>query len=177
MKLLSSIDTDKLLKIKAIVTDVDGVLTDGTINYTTSGEQLMKFDARDGAGIRYWCESGGKFAFLTGRSSAMVARRALELNIDKAVMNAKVKPPFFDSLLQELEVTAAETIYIGDDLPDISCMQRAGIGIAVADAVTEVLDIADGVTEHGGGRGAVREVISLLLRTQNKLETLMEKYK
>ncbi len=177
MKSLENIFIEKLKNIKAIITDVDGVLTDGSINYTTGGEQIMKFNAQDGAGIRYWMNSGGKFALLTGRSSAMVAKRALELDIDACLMNAKDKPPFFDSLLCELGVSADEVLYIGDDWPDIPCMVRAGLGIAVADAVGEVLDVADGVTSRSGGCGAVREVITLLLNAQKRLDKLMEQYK
>ena len=177
MKSLDDIDREKLLRIKAVVTDVDGVLTDGSINYTTSGEQLMRFDVRDGAGIRAWCLAGGMFAFLTGRSSAMVARRALELDITAVMMNAGKKLPFFERLLGQLGVVAEEVLYIGDDWPDIPCLCRAGVGIAVADAVAEVQEIADAVTCCRGGRGAVREVLVRLLKTQDKFDKLMEYYK
>lgn len=177
MKPLENIASEKLVKIRAIVTDVDGVLTDGSINYTTAGEQLMRFDVQDGAGIKYWQKSGGMFAFLTGRSSPMVARRALELDVDAALMNAKDKPPFFDSLIMELGVKPEEVLYIGDDWPDIPCMLKSGIGIAVGNAVEEVIAVADGVTSRYGGCGAVREVITLLLKTQNKLDKLLEHYK
>ncbi len=177
MKSLKEINIDKLLKIKAIITDVDGVLTDGSINYTTSGEQLLRFNAQDGAGISYWRNSGGVFALLTGRSSPMVARRALELKVDAQVMNAKDKSLFFDNLLCELGVSVDEVLYIGDDWPDISCMIKAGVGIAVADATEEVQEVADGITFRNGGCGAVREVISHLLKAQDKLDKLLEKYK
>ncbi len=86
---MDCIDSEKIQRIRAIITDVDGVLSDGAISYTTSGEQLLRFDAQDGAGIKYWQRVGGKFALLTGRSSSMVARRALELDVDEIVMNAK----------------------------------------------------------------------------------------
>ncbi len=174
---LDCIDSEKLQRVRAIITDVDGVLSDGAISYTTSGEQLLRFDAQDGAGIKYWQRAGGKFALLTGRSSSMVARRALELDVDEIVMNAKEKLGFFDILLGRLGVSATEVLYIGDDWPDIPCMRRAGLGVAVANAVEEVVQEADWVTRRPGGYGAVREVITHLLRAQNKLDKLLERYK
>lgn len=177
MKPLDNIAEDRLQKIKLIITDVDGVMTDGGITYTTAGEQILRFDAQDGAGIRAWCKMGGRFAFLTGRSSSMVAKRALELDIDACLMKVHDKLPEFHGLLEKFGVLPEETLYMGDDWPDFPCLKAAGIGVAVGDAVDEVVAVSDAVTAKNGGHGAVREVISILLKVQNKLDTLLEMYK
>ena len=177
MKLLKDISVERLRKIKIIITDVDGVMTDGGITYTTSGEQVLRFDAQDGAGIRAWGTVGGKFVFLTGRSSAMVAKRALELDLDACLMKVHYKLPEFERLLEQFSLTAEESLYIGDDWPDIPCLRAAGIGVAVGDAVEEAVNACDAVTEKSGGKGAVREVISILLKVQGHMDTLLEQYK
>lgn len=155
-----------------LITDVDGVLTDGGISYTASGEEIKTFDVKDGAGIKHWQRAGGKVAFLTGRGSPVVARRAAELGIDHLAMNAGDKLPVFRMILQQLKMTEEETVYVGDDWPDIPCLQEAGVGVAVADATRETLLAADAVTGRKGGQAAVREVIDAILYAQGVVESL-----
>lgn len=162
--------------LRLLITDVDGVLSDGGITYTSSGEELKTFDVKDGAGIKIWQRAGGLVAFLTGRGSAAVARRAAELEIDHLAMNAGDKLPVFLQILEKLGVSAQETIYIGDDWPDIPCLRRAGLGVAVADATPQTVAAAAAVTARTGGRAAVREVIDAVLLAQGKIGQLMERY-
>jgi len=161
--LIGQLPTERLRGLRLLITDVDGVLTDGGITYTAAGEEIKTFDVKDGAGIKHWQRAGGKVAFLTGRGSPVVARRAAELGIDHLAMNAGDKLPVFHEILKKLGVTPEETIYVGDDWPDIPCLQEAGVGVAVADATRETLIAADAVTGRAGGRGAVREVIDAVL--------------
>lgn len=177
MATISDIPQWKLDKLRLLITDVDGVLTTGGIGYTASGDEFKIFDVKDGAGFKYWQRGGGLSAFLTGRSSEVVLRRAEELGVDKVIMNAKDKLPEFTKIISELGVSAEEVIYIGDDWPDIPCIREAGVGVAVSDATPETIEVADAVTCLPGGKGAVREVIVDVLRAQGKIDQLMERYK
>lgn len=163
---------ERLSKLRLLITDVDGVLTDGGITYTASGEEVKTFDVKDGAGIKHWQKAGGLVAFLTGRGSPVVARRAAELGIDYLAMNAGQKLPVFHEILKALAVQADEVLYVGDDWPDIPCLQEAGVGVAVADATRETRIAADAVTGRPGGRGAVREVIDAVLYARGVAESL-----
>lgn len=162
--------------IRFLIVDIDGVMTDGSICYTSSGEELKTFNVKDGAGIKYWLRAGHAAGIITGRSSPMVMRRAEELGIELVEMNAKAKLPAFRAILEEAGVTPSEVAMIGDDLPDYPLVLRAGLGVAVADAVDEVKEVADLVTKKEGGRGAVREVIEYILKTQGRWDTIMEHY-
>jgi 3-deoxy-D-manno-octulosonate 8-phosphate phosphatase (KDO 8-P phosphatase) len=167
---------EKIFRIRALLLDVDGVMTDGGITYTSSGEELKTFNAKDGAGVKYWHRAGHASAIITGRSSPIVERRAAELGITVVEMGAKVKLPAFEMVLQKLSIAPEECVYVGDDLPDLPLIRAAGIGVAVADAVVEAKETADWVTELPGGRGAVREVIEKLLRAQGRWDALMARY-
>ncbi len=169
---IGQLPPQRLQGLRLLITDVDGVLTDGGITYTASGEEIKTFDVKDGAGIKHWQKAGGKIAFLTGRGSPVVARRAAELGIDYLAMNAGDKLPVFQDILHKLGVTAEETIYVGDDWPDIPCLQEAGVGVAVADATRETLIAADAVTGRPGGRRALREVIDAILYARGVVEAL-----
>lgn len=165
-----------LEEITALVMDVDGVLTDGGIIYSSSGSDVKEFNVRDGAGLKYWQRAGHKAALLSGRESATVERRAAELGIEVVMQGAKQKIPAFEKILAKLGCTAKEVAYIGDDLPDLPVMRRAGFAVAVADAAPEVGDAADYVTKAPGGRGAVREVIEHILRAQGRWKDIMARY-
>ena len=162
--------------IRAVICDVDGVLTDGTIYLGGDGQELKGFNASDGAGIKYLQRSGIAVALLTGRESGAVTRRAAELGIDHVRQGAKRKEPAFDELLAALGITDAEACYIGDDLVDVPVLRRAGLAVAVADARPEVLAIADLVTATPGGRGAVRELAEHLLKAQGKWADVIGRY-
>lgn len=165
-----------LAPIRFLVLDVDGVLTDGSITYDANGGELKTFDVKDGAGLKYWVRAGHAAGIITGRSSPMVLRRAEELDIRLVEMNAKNKAPALERMLAAAGVTLAETAVIGDDLPDLPLIRRAGLGIAVADAVQEVREAAGLVTNNRGGRGAVREAIEYILRVQGRWDGILARY-
>jgi len=169
-------DREKISRIKFLILDVDGVMTDGSICYTSSGEEMKCFDVKDGAGLKYWSRAGHAAGIITGRSSGIVPRRAEELGIEYVEMGAKNKLPAFLAMLEAAGVDASETAMIGDDLPDLPLIARAGLGIAVRDAVEEVREAADLVTNKKGGRGAVREVIDYILKVQGRWDGIMRRY-
>ena len=162
--------------IELLVLDVDGVLTDGRIVYDDAGREAKAFCVRDGAGLKLWHRAGKRSAFLTGRQSGIVDRRAQELGVHAVRQGALVKLPAFQDILAELGAAPQRTAYVGDDLPDIPPMRQAGLAIAVADAVDEVKALADWVAPRPGGRGAVRWAIEQLLRAGGQWAKIMERY-
>ncbi len=169
-------EREKILPLRFLILDVDGVMTDGSISYTENGGEVKSFNAKDGAGLKYWTRAGHRAGIITGRSSPIVERRAEELGIAFVAMDAKNKLPAFEAMLREANVRPEEVAMIGDDLPDLPLIRRAGFGVAVADAVNEVREGADFVTEKDGGRGAVRELIEYILKVQGRWEGIMERY-
>ena len=174
---INQLDAESLARIRFLILDVDGVMTDGSIIYTASGDELKCFNVKDGAGLKYWQRAGHRAGIITGRSSPVVERRAAELGIEFLEMNAKNKLPAYDRMLGQAGVRPEEVAMIGDDLPDYPLIVRSGLGIAVADAVEEVKDAADLVTHTAGGRGAVREVIDLLLKAQGRWDAILQRYR
>jgi len=152
------------------------VLTDGKIILTPAGDEIKEFNVRDGSGMKYWQRAGGKIALLSGRGSPAILRRAEELGVDAVRLNARHKLPVLEEILRELDVTGDRVVAIGDDLPDIPVLRRSAFAVAVADAVEEVRELADHVTSARGGRGAVREVIELVLRRNGKWEQVLARY-
>jgi 3-deoxy-D-manno-octulosonate 8-phosphate phosphatase (KDO 8-P phosphatase) len=163
-------------QIELLVLDVDGVLTDGHILLTESGQEIKSFHARDGAGMKYWRRAGKKLAFITGRGSPVVLHRARELGVDFVRTDAKDKLPAYEQALAELGVGDAQTAVVGDDLTDIPMMRRCGLAIAVADAVAETRAVADWVTQAPGGAGCVREVIEKLLKQAGLWDSILQRY-
>ena len=157
---------EALRKIKVLAMDVDGVLTDGRIIIDSNGVETKNFDVQDGFGIVFLRKCGLKTAIISARESNVVAFRAQDLKIDKVWVGVYPKIGAYESLLKEFNVKDEEVCFIGDDLADIGVMKRCGVGIAVANAVAEVKQIAGYVTVRHGGRGAVREVIELILQSQ-----------
>lgn len=172
----SSVDPDLLRPLRFLILDIDGVMTNGAITYTSSGEELKTFNVKDGAGLKYWTRVGYRAGIITGRSSPMVERRAKELGIEFVAMDAKLKLPAFEQMLEKAGVKPEEAVMIGDDLPDLPLINRVGLGVAVADAVLEVKEAADYITKKKGGRGAVRETIEYILKGQGRWESIMERY-
>ena len=162
-------------EIRLLVCDVDGVLTDGGI-YLGETEEFKRYDGRDGAGLKYLMRNGIEVAFVTGRRSKSVERRAAELGVKHLRQGALKKLPVFKELLAELGVEARQAVYIGDDLIDLPPMRMAGVGVAGADAAPEVREHADFVTRRFGGHAAAREVAELILRAQGKWEPLVDAY-
>ncbi len=162
--------------VRAVVCDVDGVLTDGGIMLAEDGTETKRFNSHDGAGIHFLVEAGFQVAFLTGRESGAVARRAAELGVQHVRQGARDKIPAYQELLAAMGVSEAEVCYIGDDLPDLPVMRRAGWSVAPADARIEVRSAADYVTHAPGGRGAVREAVERILKAQGKWADIVRRY-
>lgn len=158
----------KIKKIKLLVMDVDGVLTDGKIVLDAQGNEIKFFDVQDGFGLVLFRRAGFKTAILSARSSPAVTARAQDLKIDKICQDAYPKADVYERLIRALECTHEETCFIGDDLPDLPVLKRAGLAVAVPNAAGELKKTADYVTVHQGGNGAVREVVELILKTQGK---------
>ena len=160
-------------QIELLVLDVDGVLTDGRIIYGTDNLEVKAFHVRDGSGLKLWHRAGKRSAVITGRNSPVVAVRAAELGVAHVVQGAAEKLGALRRVLVEMAVPEEAVCYVGDDLPDLAPMGRCGLAVAVADACAEVRRAAHHVTRQAGGRGAVREVIELVLRCQGSWEALV----
>jgi 3-deoxy-D-manno-octulosonate 8-phosphate phosphatase (KDO 8-P phosphatase) len=163
-------------RIKLLLMDCDGVLTDGRLWLMADGDEQKTFHARDGQGISLCHHAGLKTGIITGRTSSAVDRRAQDLKISYVRQEAKDKIKALDEILAEAGVSANECAYIGDDVADIPVMQRVGFAAAVADAVPETKQAAHYVTELKGGHGAVREVCDLILKAQGKWDEVMERF-
>jgi len=168
---------EKLKDIRLMVLDVDGVLTDGRFTILPSGEETKSFNSKDGSGLKYWMRTGGKIAFISGRSSKVVEMRAKELGIDVVRQGCKNKAPVLKEVLQELDVSPAEAAVIGDDLPDMPMFHICGMTACPSDAVEDVRDAADYVCLTEGGHGCVREVVEMILRATGKWDVVLERYR
>jgi 3-deoxy-D-manno-octulosonate 8-phosphate phosphatase (KDO 8-P phosphatase) len=155
---------ERLRRIRLLLLDVDGVLTDGRIIYDAQGVETKAFDVKDGHGLKLLQRAGVQVGIITGRQSEVVNIRARELGIDIVSQGAKDKLVPFDEIVQNLRLAADEVAYMGDDLPDLPVLRRVGWAVAPADAVGEIKPFVHYVTNHPGGRGAVREVCDLLLQ-------------
>ena len=166
----------RMKRIRLIILDVDGVLTDGGIYMGPDGEAFKRFDIKDGAGIVLWRRAGGMTAILTGRSSNIVENRAKELQISIVRQGCTDKRVAYEELKKELQVTDDEIAYIGDDIIDLPVMRQVGLPIAVGDAVPEVRETASFATNHTGGHGAIREAVERILRAQGRFEEAAAQY-
>ncbi|MEM1262302.1 MAG: HAD-IIIA family hydrolase [Pseudomonadota bacterium] len=155
-------------RVRLVVFDVDGVFTDGRITYDEDGRESKTFHTQDGFGIRRLQQTGCKIAVITGRRSGAVAARMQELGVQHVFQGCRDKLPVLEALLQELAIAASESAFVGDDVPDLPPMQHVGTAIAVANAVPEVLAMADKVTDKRGGHGAVREVCDWLMGAETE---------
>ena len=160
-------------KIKLLLLDVDGVLTDGKLYYGNSGEELKAFDIQDGLGIKLLQSAGIKVGIITGRSSDLVNRRAKELSIDPVIQGREDKLTALNELLKDMNFNLEEIAFVGDDLPDLAVVRRVGLGITPANGNHILASQALWQTKKSGGNGAVREVAELILIAQGKLESLL----
>jgi 3-deoxy-D-manno-octulosonate 8-phosphate phosphatase (KDO 8-P phosphatase) len=167
---------ERLRRIRLLLLDVDGVLTDGRIIYDARGIETKAFDVKDGHGLKLLQRSGIQVGIITGRSSDVVNVRARELGIDIVYQGAKDKLLPFEEILQNLQLAADEVAYMGDDLPDLPVLRRVGWAAAPADAVGEIKPYVHYVTSRPGGRGAVREVCDLLLQEGGHWSALTSRY-
>lgn len=156
--------------IQLILSDVDGVLTDGQIIYDNSGVETKCFHVRDGLGIQLWQRAGFRFGIITSRNSQVVRGRASELGVTIVRQGCSDKWPAAFEIMQQLGVTPEQTCYIGDDLPDLPVLRKVGLPVTVADASVDVRQAVQWTTKLPGGCGAVREVIERLLRAKDRWE-------
>jgi 3-deoxy-D-manno-octulosonate 8-phosphate phosphatase (KDO 8-P phosphatase) len=167
---------EKLKDIQLLLLDVDGVLTDGSIIYSDEDSETKVFNVKDGFGLKLVMAAGIKVGLVTGRTSRALHRRCRDLGIRYIYDGVQQKAPLLDKIITETGVGAANTAFIGDDLPDLPLMRRIGLSIAVADAHEVVRDYSEWITSAPGGRGAVREVCDALLKVRGDWEKMMEKF-
>jgi len=168
--------TARARRIKLLLMDCDGVLTDGCLWLTSDGDEQKAFHARDGQGISLLHRAGLQTGIITGRTSSAVDRRAQDLKMSYVRQYAKDKIKALEEILAEAGVTTDECAYIGDDVGDIPVMRRVGLAVAVSDAVEETKQAAQYITALKGGQGAVREVCDLVLKAQGRWDELMERF-
>ena len=168
--------TASLQKIKLLALDVDGVLTDGTIYISPAGEVFKGFNAKDGMGISCALRNNLQIAVITGRQSPIVERRCEELGIKLFMQGVKDKRLALQQMAQKLGLTREEIAYMGDDLNDIPAFKASGLSLVPADGSIEVLAVADIITKAKGGRGAVREAITMILAAQDNWEQIVNSY-
>ncbi|MCE5266196.1 MAG: HAD-IIIA family hydrolase [Deltaproteobacteria bacterium] len=166
----------KIRRVKLLILDVDGVLTDGRIIIDDAGLESKQFDVRDGHGLKMLMRCGIDVVLLTGRKSRVVEHRAADLGITEVHQGRLNKKEAFSEILERRGIPPEETACVGDDVVDIPLFRRAGFSVAVADAVPEARAVADYVTRHGGGRGAVREVCEIILKGQDRWGDVAARY-
>lgn len=159
---------ERLKKIKLLILDVDGVLTDGSIVYSSNGEEIKTFNVHDGYGIEMLRQAGIPVAIITGRISQIVEKRAKDLKIEDLIQGTIDKVPAAETFARKYNITFDEIAFMGDDLFDIPLLQKVGFSCAPRNARKEVKRIVHYVTKKEGGKGAVREVIDMILEAQKK---------
>ncbi|MCK4463035.1 MAG: HAD hydrolase family protein [Candidatus Omnitrophica bacterium] len=168
--------TERAKKIKLLLLDVDGVLTDGRIIYGTYGDELKNFDVNDGLGMMLVKRAGIRCAIITAKGSTVVKKRARDLKVDKVYSNFHYKIKALKNITKKFKIKNEEICFVGDDIIDVPILKRIGLAIAVPNAMDEVKEIAHYITKKNGGRGAVREVCDILLKAQGKWEETTRKY-
>ena len=164
-----------LKRVKLILMDVDGVLTDGGIILGSGNQEFKIFDVQDGMGVTLARIAGLKVGLITGRRSEVVERRAKELHMDICYQGVPDKLGPYQEIVKKLNLSDEQVCYMGDDLLEMIILKRVGFSVAVANARPEVKSICDYVTECHGGRGAVRETVELILKGQGKWKTVLER--
>jgi 3-deoxy-D-manno-octulosonate 8-phosphate phosphatase (KDO 8-P phosphatase) len=168
--------TKKAKNIKLLILDVDGVMTDGKVVYSDSGEELKFFDSRDGHGIKMLMRTGVQVAIITGRLSKAVEHRAANLGIAIVYQKALNKIEAYEEILAQNSLADQDICAVGDDLPDAPLLRRSGLAVAVPGAVDEVRMLAHYTTRHAGGDGAVREVCDMIMKAQGTWQAVTARY-
>lgn len=166
----------RILPLKLMIFDVDGVLTDGRVIYCDDGSEIKAFDIQDGHGIKLLQRAGIEVALITGRFCRAVEHRAKGLGIERVYQNSHFKLEVYEKILVDTGLKDEEVGYMGDDLIDIPVMSRVGFAVAVPNASCHVMPYAHFVTRAGGGRGACREVCELILQLQGRWSEVTERY-
>lgn len=167
----------RMQQIQLILSDVDGVLTDGSITYDNQGIESKTFHVRDGMGIKLWQRSGHKFGIITARSSHIVKLRMAELGVETVRQGSQDKLPVGLQLIREMDLEPEQVCYIGDDLSDMPLLARVGLAASVADGVPEVLAMAHVTTKLAGGEGAIRELVETILKCQKRWDELLQAFR
>lgn len=166
MTQLKALDESVLKQIELVALDVDGVMTQGDIIYTEQGKELKVFNAKDGHAINVWTYFGKPCAIITGRNSSIVNHRAKELGVQHVYQGIKNKMLMVTELAESLGIPLSAIAYMGDDWPDIPVLKMVGFATCPADAAKEVQAVCHWQSQYGGGKGAVREMLDLLIYAQ-----------
>jgi len=167
---------EKASRIKLVIFDVDGVLTDGSLFLSDDGQEYKAFNSKDGFGMRLLQDAGIDIGIITGRESTLVKLRMEELGITQVMQGRREKGPALDELMEITGLSIEQIAYVGDDVVDLPIMCRVGLSIAVQDARPIVKKHAHWITESPGGRGAGRDVCELILEAQDKWDGIINKY-
>lgn len=167
---------EKAKRIKLLIVDIDGVMTDGRIVCSIYGDELKFFDVQDGFGITLLNRAGIKSVIITAKKSRIVKLRARDMKIARTYQGYSDKLAAFNKILKSFKVSPEEICFVGDDLIDIPVLKRAGLAVAVPNAVEEAKNSAHYITSKMGGRGAVREICDLILKSQTKWDLATSKY-
>jgi 3-deoxy-D-manno-octulosonate 8-phosphate phosphatase (KDO 8-P phosphatase) len=167
---------EKAARIRLLIFDVDGVLTDGSLFVGDDGQEYKAFHSRDGHGIKMLQKHGVIVGIITGRTSRVVEHRMANLGITHVYQGKREKLPAYDELIDKLGITPRETAYVGDDVVDLPVMRRVGLAIAVQDAHPLVVRHSHWQTPSGGGRGAARDVCEMLMEARGVLKQEMDSY-
>ena len=167
---------EKIKKIKLLILDVDGVLTDGRIIYDSKGRDSKFFDVHDGLGVSLLRRAGLRTILITAKGSKTIKPRAKDMRVEEYYEDVFPKTKVLDKILLKHKVAKDEICFIGDDLVDLSIMKAVGFPVAVANASDDIKAVASYITQKTGGRGAVREVAELILKTQDKWDEAIKKY-
>ena len=167
---------EKIKKIKVLLLDVDGVLTDGRIIYDSHGRDSKFFDVHEGMRVHLLKKAGIPTVLVTAKGSRAIMPSAKDMQVDRVFENVSPKTDVLDEVLRNYKVTNEELCFVGDDLVDLCLMKQVGFAVAVSNGCAEVKRIASYVSSREGGRGAVREIAELILKTQGKWEEQVKKY-
>jgi len=167
---------EKAKKVKLLLLDVDGVLTDGRIVYDSRGHDMRFFDVHDGLGVYALRKSGIKTVLITAKGSRAIKPRARDMRVEEVFSDVSPKTAVLDKILKKYNVDISEVCFAGDDLVDLCLMKKVGFPIAVFNACPEIKQAASYVTIRTGGRGAVREIAELILKSQGKWNDILKLY-
>ena len=162
--------------IQLLLSDVDGILTDGAITFDNNGVESKSFHVRDGMAIKLWQKAGHAFGVITARQSKIVEHRMSELGVELVCQGSQDKITNAEQILADLSLSFENVGYIGDDLTDLALLKRCGFAATVADGVPEVKQAVDYVTQAPGGTGAIRELIEMILKRQGRWEQTIQSY-
>jgi YrbI family 3-deoxy-D-manno-octulosonate 8-phosphate phosphatase len=168
---------ERMQQIQLILSDVDGVLTDGSITYDNQGIESKTFHVRDGMGIKLWRRAGHRFGIITARSSHIVKLRMAELGVETVRQGSEDKLPVGLQLIRDMDLDPEHVCYVGDDLADMPLLARVGLAASVADGAEEVRAMAHLTTKRAGGHGAIRELVETILKSQNRWEELLQAFR